>query len=100
MYRLMVEVQGEQHYRFVPHFQKHVTKFWDARQRDMNKQEWCRLNDVTLVADAIIGIAFSEFDGTDVAELMRRADVAMYQAKRNGRGHYEVFDAEWTFSAI
>ena len=30
----------------------------------------------------------------------RDADVAMYQAKRNGRGRYEVFDATWTFAAI
>ncbi len=29
--------------------------------------------------------------GDDAAELMRRADIAMYQAKRNGRDRCEVF---------
>jgi diguanylate cyclase (GGDEF)-like protein len=56
--------------------------------------------DQRLIVNASIGIAFSELGGTDVAELMRRADVAMYQAKRNGRARYEVFDADWTFSTI
>src|SRR4051812_45288280 len=56
------------------------------------------VGDRTLTVNASIGIAFSQFAGADVAELMRRADVAMYQAKRNGRGRYEVFDADWTFS--
>jgi diguanylate cyclase (GGDEF)-like protein len=41
-----------------------------------------------LRVNASIGIALG---GADAADLMRRADIAMYQAKRNGRGRYEVF---------
>ncbi|MGW0516194.1 diguanylate cyclase domain-containing protein [Crossiella sp. NPDC003009] len=44
-----------------------------------------------LRVNASIGIAHSPRGAADAADLMRRADVAMYQAKRAGRGRYEVF---------
>jgi diguanylate cyclase (GGDEF)-like protein/PAS domain S-box-containing protein len=42
---------------------------------------------------ASIGIALFPEHGSTTAELLRRADAAMYLAKRSGRGH-AVFDAE------
>jgi diguanylate cyclase (GGDEF)-like protein len=44
-----------------------------------------------LTVDVSIGIALSPPGSPDPADLMRRADVAMYQAKRSGRGQYQVF---------
>jgi diguanylate cyclase (GGDEF)-like protein len=44
-----------------------------------------------VAVNASIGIALSSPYDADPADLMRRADIAMYQAKRNGRGRYEVF---------
>jgi diguanylate cyclase (GGDEF)-like protein len=44
-----------------------------------------------LVVSASIGIALSEPGGRDGALLLHRADLAMYQAKRNGRGRFELF---------
>jgi diguanylate cyclase (GGDEF)-like protein len=48
--------------------------------------------------DASAGIAFNVTPGDDDAEpeqtgqaLMRNADLAMYQAKKTGKGHYEIF---------
>jgi diguanylate cyclase (GGDEF)-like protein len=41
-----------------------------------------------------IGVALSMPGQSDPAELIRRADVAMYQAKRNGRGRAELFVPE------
>jgi diguanylate cyclase (GGDEF)-like protein len=41
--------------------------------------------------NASIGIAVSTPDTLDPAELIRRSDIAMYQAKRNGRGSYAMF---------
>jgi diguanylate cyclase (GGDEF)-like protein len=59
------------------------------------------LSEPTLIAGqrvrvaASVGIALSHADGDDdPAELMRRADIAMYQAKRNGRDRWEVFSGE------
>ena len=38
-----------------------------------------------------IGIAFAETGGHDAEELMVRADLAMYQAKKQGKDRFEVF---------
>ncbi|MCE7010635.1 sensor domain-containing diguanylate cyclase [Kibdelosporangium philippinense] len=51
-----------------------------------------------LRVNASIGIALSTPGMPDPADLMRRADVAMYQAKRNGRGRLEVFTDEMLLS--
>jgi diguanylate cyclase (GGDEF)-like protein len=44
-----------------------------------------------VVAQASIGIA-SHVDAADAAELMQQADVAMYTAKRNGKGRFDEFE--------
>ena len=48
MYNLAVEVHGQQHYTFTPHWHLYPHKFWDARRRDMNKADWCSLNNLAL----------------------------------------------------
>lgn len=45
-------------------------------------------------AGCSIGVAVYPKDGDDVQELMKRADVAMYRAKENGRGRYEFYRDE------
>ena len=40
---------------------------------------------------ASLGIAFVGRDGSDVNEILRNADLAMYQAKTGGRNRYHVF---------
>jgi diguanylate cyclase (GGDEF)-like protein len=39
-----------------------------------------------------IGVAIYPQDGRDMAELMTHADCALYEAKREGRGRYRLFD--------
>ncbi|MCA2214422.1 putative bifunctional diguanylate cyclase/phosphodiesterase [Jidongwangia harbinensis] len=41
-----------------------------------------------------IGIAFAEAGTYDAAELMVHADLAMYQAKKQGKDRYEIFEPE------
>lgn len=41
-----------------------------------------------------MGIAMLPTDGTNQDELLRKADLALYRAKNNGRGQYRVFDEE------
>ena len=46
---IMVEVQGEQHYKFNSHFFKNKIEFYKAQGRDRNKREWCEVNNFILV---------------------------------------------------
>ena len=39
-----------------------------------------------------IGIALAPQDGTDPTLLLKKADIALYQAKHNGRGWYSLFE--------
>ena len=45
-----------------------------------------------LIADTSIGIAMAPDDGTDPDQLLKNADLAMYQAKMDGRGTYRFFE--------
>lgn len=47
-----------------------------------------------LSTGASIGIALAPAHGSDIDELVRRADLAMYAAKGAGKGSYRFFDAE------
>ena len=46
-----------------------------------------------LFVSASIGIAMYPTDGTDKATLMKNADVAMYRAKRAGKGRYQFYSS-------
>ena len=43
---------------------------------------------------ASIGIAVAPVDGSDPDQLMKNADLALYRAKREGRGAYRFFESE------
>ncbi len=47
--RLMIEVHGEQHYKFNNFYYKSVLEFVRAKRRDKNKIEWAELNNFTLI---------------------------------------------------
>ena len=47
---------------------------------------------VTVPMTASIGVALYPDHATDVAELMKRSDIALYEAKRSGRGRFKIFD--------
>lgn len=45
----------------------------------------------TLTLTCSIGIAFCQ-NGEDIHDLLRHADIAMYEAKRDGKNSYRIFD--------
>src|SRR3990167_9072520 len=47
--RTMVEVQGEQHYKFNAHFFQNKMEFFKAQARDRDKKKWCEINNICLI---------------------------------------------------
>ena len=52
-----------------------------------------------VLIDASIGIALAPADGTDPNELMKKADLALYRKKAEGRNGYRFFDIQMTTDA-
>ncbi|HVG67194.1 MAG TPA: bifunctional diguanylate cyclase/phosphodiesterase, partial [Gaiellales bacterium] len=57
-----------------------------ARRLRLAVQQPLRIRDLDLRVDTSIGIATFPHDGRSASELLQRADVAMYDAKRSGTG--------------
>ncbi|GEA06556.1 hypothetical protein KUL42_13170 [Alteromonas sp. KUL42] len=58
--------------------------------------EWCssefEILQTNIVVSGSIGIALAPSDGTQFKQLCRKADIAMYEAKHNGRNRFEYYD--------
>jgi len=50
LYKIAVEVHGEQHFKFTKHFHKDHMAFLKQRRNDREKAEWCANNEITLIA--------------------------------------------------
>lgn len=50
MLDLAVEINGEQHYRFIPHFHGSIDKFMRQCDNDKKKKKWCELNGISLIS--------------------------------------------------
>jgi len=62
--------------------------------RDAITRTPCELNGHQVAVDISIGIALAPQDGTEVDQLLKCADMALYSAKSEGRGTYRYFEAE------
>jgi hypothetical protein len=49
LYKIAIEVQGEQHFKFIKHFHRTSYGFILQQKRDQQKAEWCGLNDIQLI---------------------------------------------------
>ncbi|ESX14713.1 EAL domain-containing protein [Mesorhizobium sp. M0179] len=64
----------------------------DISERVLQKlQEPFKLMDDQVFISASIGIALSTGPDADADDLLRKADISLYEAKKNGRGRYQVF---------
>lgn len=64
-----------------------------VRLLEIFKKPWT-LDDREFYVTASIGISVYPDDGSDLQELMKNADTAMYRAKENGRNNFQVFTQE------
>jgi len=55
--KIAIEVQGEQHFKFVPHFHANRMEFMHSQARDRRKARWCSENGIALVC-----LPFNETD--------------------------------------
>ncbi|AWT36406.1 hypothetical protein GCM10008956_14870 [Deinococcus arenae] len=62
-----------------------------ARQLLGSLRDPVEMAGLTLPLSASIGVSLAPRDGTDVTTLQRRADTAMYHAKRSGRQQVQLF---------
>ena len=51
---LAFEIQGQQHFKYIPHFHKNKQGFQNSLVRDEVKKNWCQMNDITLYTIASI----------------------------------------------
>lgn len=49
MLKTVVEVHGEQHYKFVAFYHNNQLGFLKAQKRDREKKEWCELNNIKYI---------------------------------------------------
>lgn len=45
-----IECQGEQHFKYTPHFHGSVRGFMESNRRDQSKLDWCLNNNIKVVA--------------------------------------------------
>jgi len=63
---IAIEVQGDQHVKYVKHFHKNRLKYLDQLKRDQKKLDFCELNDIKMVeiysTDIVNASLFSDQD--------------------------------------
>ena len=69
-----------------------LTNIIDRIQNQLAKTWVIQTNPISI--NSSIGIAFYPKDGEDILSLMKHSDIAMYEAKQNGRAQYHFFTEE------
>ena len=64
--RIAIEVQGDQHIKYVKHFHKNRLKYLDQLKRDQKKLDFCEFNGIKMVeiysTDVVNASLFSDQD--------------------------------------
>lgn len=71
-----------------------------ARQVVQTLSKPYRIRGSRVYVGVSIGIAIAPGDGLDAHDLLKKADIALYRAKRDGRGTYACFDEGMTAAIL
>lgn len=74
--KLVIEVQGEQHRKYNPHFHRTPAGFVKQRKRDQAKRDWCAIN----------GLKLAELHDNRLEEWPTRIATARIPPTENGEG--------------
>lgn len=74
-----------------PSERKQQTKWIIERIQTSLKQGW-KIRDTSFTPTSSIGISFYPEHGLTIDELLKKADIALYEGKRRGKNQYIVFD--------
>lgn len=62
-FRFILEIQGRQHFEFVPHFHGTMAKFAEQQEHDQKKRTWAEMNGYKMIE-----IRESDFDESKLGE--------------------------------
>lgn len=89
---VLARISGDEFAMFIPdvsrleQVQTGLSRMQDALLRPVSAEG------TEIFVSLSMGAAMSPRDGTDPGELMRKADIALYDAKASGRGRWSFFD--------
>lgn len=91
---IVARVGGDEFVVVLSHYKSHIelSQIIDRIILKIRQIHVVKTHPVKISASA--GVAFYPKDGTDFNSLMKNADIAMYEAKKSGRGRFKFFTEE------
>ncbi|WP_110930041.1 bifunctional diguanylate cyclase/phosphodiesterase [Paenibacillus bouchesdurhonensis] len=89
---MLFRLGGDEFVVFMRSIQDESEAIAAAERVIMGFKEPFRMNGSDLQVSVSVGISFYPKDGRNMEEILRNADVAMYNAKEAGKGKYVLFD--------
>lgn len=97
---LVARFGGDEFALIVPGITEHEAAHELARALVRCLSHPFRIRGKRVYVGASVGIAFGPSDGTHPTDLLKKADIALYRAKRDGRGTFTCFDISMTAAIV
>jgi diguanylate cyclase (GGDEF)-like protein/PAS domain S-box-containing protein len=88
---MVVRLGGDEFLLFLPQLKRKADIEKVIRKIISSVRASIRLSEADLQVGVSVGIAFYPADGSSAGSLIKKADLALYQAKEHGRNNYEIY---------